>query len=101
MPFFNMIARLRCRVFGHPGVYRQWEWTAMRPEWRERSDAWTCVHCMADIVDVERSMPRYHMKRPVMDPDMIDILNHAIEKYGVENVRLRSAVESVTQLILQ
>lgn len=97
----SYLTRLWCKLFGHPGVYRQWEWSGLRPHWQERSDAWTCARCGMDVSAVDTAHRRvrwYRMARPVMSPDVVEQVNQAIEQFGVEFVRIRAGVASRHEL---
>lgn len=82
--------RLRCRVFGHTGVFRQWEWKPTHPQWKERTDAWTCVRCGEDVLTGAETLPQFHAPRPYLSPEVIEYVNLAITEYGDEAVRIRA-----------
>lgn len=82
--------RWYCRMTGHPGVFREWEWKPTHPQWRERQDAWTCIRCRAEVPSVPLGSIEYFVARPLMDSRLIDQINHAVEQYGTESVRIRA-----------
>lgn len=87
--WYYFVRRMLCRIVGHPGVYRQWEWYANNPMWVERTDAWSCIRCEADIPTPPTTLPHYKVARPTLTADMIDHVNEVIEEHGPFAVRLR------------
>lgn len=83
-------ARLYCRIMGHPGVFREWEWKPTQPQWQERQDAWTCIQCQSEFPSVPLGATSYIVSRPIMDTNFIDHVNDAVEAYGEHAVRIRA-----------
>lgn len=72
-------SRLRCRISGHPGVFRRWEWRLSAPGWKEVTDQWTCIRCEQEMLDIPSTMPRYRVRRPFMDASLVDWINRTVE----------------------
>mgnify|MGYP003329880418 FL=1 len=90
--------RLQCRFFGHPGVFREWEWKPVTPQWQERQDAWTCIRCHSEFPSIPLGVSSYIVARPVMDANFITHVNEAIEAYGEHAVRIRAGDPTKRQL---
>jgi hypothetical protein len=88
---------LQCRVTGHPGVFRQWEWKPAAPQWREREDAWTCIRCDAEFPSIPLGATSYIVARPYMDATVITQINRAVESYGDQAVRVRAGDPNTRQ----
>jgi hypothetical protein len=89
--------RCQCFVYGHPGVFREWEWRPTTAHWREREDAWTCIRCERDIVTPPPSIPTYIVARPYMDTRVIELVNACSDEYGVDRLRVRGGDPSTRQ----
>lgn len=90
-----LLRRLQCRLFGHPGVFREWEWRPTSPEWKERDDAWTCIRCRGEMSEVPAGSTSYLVARPALVPSLIGHVNTMVERFGVERIRIRGGdVES-------
>lgn len=87
MSFFR---RVQCKFFGHPGVFREWEWKPASPQWKERDDAWTCIRCRSDLLKVPHRAISYIVARPFLDAAVIEHINKAVDTYGESFVRIRS-----------
>lgn len=81
---------LHCLISGHPGVFREWEWQASHPQWKEREDMWTCIRCGKELLTIPDNATSYIVARPHMDGTIIDYVNHAIEQHGTDRVRIRA-----------
>lgn len=90
MSLTTMWNKLCCRIAGHPGVCREWEWLGTRPRWEERTDAWTCIRCQTDIPNPDSTLPRYATNRPHMPMEMVEMINASVDKFGPERVRIRA-----------
>jgi len=93
-----LLQRLQCKIFGHPGVFREWEWKANHPQWKEREDAWTCIRCLSELEQLPLGVLSYFVSRPLMDRGVIDRINAAIEMYGANAVRVRAGDPKTRQL---
>lgn len=85
----ELFSRVWCWLVGHAGVYRQWEWSSTKPTWTERTDAWTCIRCDADIETPDPRLPRYAADRPYLTPDIIAMVNRAEDTYEGAQIRIR------------
>lgn len=87
MMFFRY---LQCMLFGHSGVFREWEWKPTAPQWQERQDAWTCIRCRAELSEIPSGKPSYMVARPILDATVIEHINKVVDEYGESSVRIRS-----------
>lgn len=92
MKFFR---HLQCMLFGHPGVFREWEWKPTAPLWKERQDAWTCIRCQSELIDIPVGKPSYMVTRPIMNATIIEHINKAVDEHGASSVRIRSGDPSI------
>lgn len=69
--------RLGCKLFGHLGLVRQWEWRKSTNMWSQRP-IWTCVRCQHDIENPPVGVQLYAMMRPDTSqlniPPSIDVI---------------------------
>lgn len=86
----SFFRRLQCRVLGHPGVFREWEWKPSQPQWTEREDAWTCVRCLSELSQIPLGATSYLVARPIMEPGVIAQINAAVDTHGAHAVRVRA-----------
>lgn len=89
--------RVQCRMTGHPGVFREWEWKPTRPQWQERDDAWICVRCGTELPAIPLGATTYLVARPVLDAGVITQINQAVEAYGPDAVRIRAGDPATRQ----
>jgi hypothetical protein len=86
---FRWLRRMYCRVFGHSGFYREWEWSGRYPAWKERDDAWTCIRCHREVSSPREGAMLYRVPRPVLDPKVVEIINTLTDTEQIEPERIR------------
>lgn len=89
---FRWMFKLLCRLAHHPGVYREWEWCGAAPQWRERTDAWTCIRCGDEFIAPPHRSELYRVPRPQLGRDVIEIINSLtdIDQIQPERIRVRA-----------
>lgn len=98
MIFQQWFVKLLCRLFGHPGVFRQWEWLPTAPQWKLRVDAWTCIRCESDVMEVASNTICYVVDRPQLDSPAVDLINRTIDSAGIDHVRVRAGDPNTRRL---